>query len=103
MIKWLLKNTAEFRLETMDDVEIFHKQLQKDCEYENYSLTNFSWSEKTVKAGGEELETYYVVKFTYLFNSAKDPEFPYNGVAFKKTEFAPQIENSESSDELEDF
>lgn len=84
MIKWLCKNTAEYRLETLSDVEQFHKDLQKACEYEDYNLTAFSWTEKTTKAGGEDLEVYFVVKATYVFNTAKDPEFPYNDVSFGK-------------------
>ena len=84
MIKWLLKNTTEYRVETMDDVEILHKELQKACEYEDYNLTAFSWTEKTSKVGGDDVEVYFVVKATYVFNTAKDPEFPYNDVSFSK-------------------
>lgn len=86
MIKWLLKNTAEFRVETLSDVEILHKQLQEACEYEDYTLTSFSWTEKTLKPGTDLEETFFVVKYVYVFNNAKDPEFPYNGVKFNKAE-----------------
>ena len=91
MIKWLLKNTAEFRVETLSDVEIFHKQLQQACEYEDYALTSFSWTEKTLKPGTDMEETFFIVKYTYVFNNAKDPEFPYNGVNFNKAELGDVI------------
>lgn len=96
MIKWLLKNTAEFRLETMTDVEDFHKQLQKACENEDFTLTSFSWAEKTAK-NGDEIEEYFVVKYVYTFNNAKDPSFPWNGVEFTKanTSDLAQMEQGE--------
>lgn len=83
MIKWLCKNTAEYRLESLSDVEQFHKDLQKACEYEDYNLTAFSWTEKATKVDGD-VESWFLVKATYVFNVPKDPEFPYNSVSFGK-------------------
>lgn len=82
MIKYLIKSTNEVRLETMDDVEQFHKNLQKEAEEGGYTLSTFSWAEKEVKAQGEVIETYYQVKFAFVFNTLKDPERPYKSIEF---------------------
>lgn len=82
MIKWLIKSTNEFRLDTMEDVEAFHKDLQKEASTNGYTLTNFSWAEKEVKSKGEVIESYFQVKYTFVFNNLKDPEN-----AFFKAEF----------------
>ena len=74
MIKYLVKSTNEVRLEDMTDVEEFHKHLQNEAEDNGYTLTNFAWSEKTLKAQGEIVGVYYIVKYTFAFNNAKDPE-----------------------------
>ena len=105
MIKWLLKNTAEFRVETLSDVEVLHKQLQQACEYEDYTLTSFSWTEKTIKPGTDLEENYFVVRYVYVFNNAKDPEFPYNGVNFNKAELntiSDLVSNTDTNTEQEE-
>ena len=57
MIKWLIKSQNEFRLETMSDVEEFHKEMQKKAADEGYTLSSFSWMEKEVKEKGEVVDT----------------------------------------------
>lgn len=84
MIKWLIKSQNEYRLETMTDVEEFHKELQKEAENGGYTLTNFSWAEKAVKEKGEIVETYFQVKATFVFNTLKDPENPFSKVEYPK-------------------
>ena len=96
MIKWLLKNTAEFRVETISDVESLHRQLQQACEYEDYTLTSFSWNEKTTKD-----DAFFIVKYSYVFNNAKDPEFPYNGVNFNKAELSDVVVAADTEQEEE--
>lgn len=77
MIKWLIKSQNEYRLETMTDVEEFHKQLQKQAADEGYTLSSFSWAEKIVKEKGEVVDTYYQVKCAFVFNTLKEPENPF--------------------------
>lgn len=74
MIKWLIKSTNEFRLESIEEVEQFHKELQQEASINGYTLTNFAWSEKEVKSKGEVIEVYYIVKYTFVFNNPKDPD-----------------------------
>lgn len=86
MIKYLIKSTNEFRVETMDDVEIFHKELQKKAADEGYTLSNFSWKECYLKEKGEIVDTYYQCKYTFTFNELKDPAEPWNNVNYSEVE-----------------
>ena len=74
MIKWLIKSQNEFRLETMSDVESFHKQVQKEAEDGGYTLTNFAWKEVEKKSKGEVIDSWFIVKYSFVFNDSKDPE-----------------------------
>lgn len=84
MIKWLIKSQNEFRLETMSDVEAFHKQLQKEAEEGGYTLTSFSWAEKTIKEKGEVVDTFFQVKTVFSFNVLKEPENPFTKACYPK-------------------
>lgn len=88
MIVYLIKSTNEVRIETMDEVEDFHKQLQEEAEENGYTLSSFSWSEKTVKAQGEVVDVYYQVKYQFVFNNLKEPEKVLDSIEYnQKGEF----------------
>ena len=93
MIKWLIKSQNEYRIETMSDVEEFHKQMQKEAAENGYTLSNFSWAEKEVKEKGEIVDTYYQVKVTFVFNVLKEPENPFTKVVY------PTIDSEEVVEE----
>ena len=94
MITWVLKNTAEYRVDTMAEVEDFNKKLQTDAAENGYTLSSFSWVKKEVKSGGEVIDEYFIVKASNVFNDAKEPEN-----AFLKVEFPKQnVEFQESED-----
>lgn len=95
MITWVLKNTAEYRVDTMSDVEDFHKRLQEEANENGYNLTGFSWTKKEVKASGEIVDEYYICKVINVFNEAKEPENPFLRVEFPKTEAIPVAEETE--------
>ena len=84
MISWVLKNTAEYRVDTMAEVEDFHKQLQYEANENGYNLTSFSWTKKEVKSGGEVVDEFFTVKVVNVFNEAKEPENPFLKVDFPK-------------------
>lgn len=90
MIKWLIKSTNEFRLDTMEDVETFHKDLQKEASTNGYTLTNFSWKEVEKKSKGEVIESWFIVKYTFVFNDSKAPEN-----LFTHIEYTENILNNE--------
>lgn len=104
MITWLIKSTNEFRLETMSDVEFFHKKLQDMAADGGFLLSSFSWAEKFVKEKGEVVDSYFSVKCTFVFNELKEPENPFTAVEFPRLESNPTIEECiENIDEEEDF
>ena len=84
MIKYLIKSVNEFRIETMSEIEEFHKQLQSKAENEGFTLGSFSWTEKTTKEKGEVIETYYQVKAQFIFNTLRDPERPLKSIEFNQ-------------------
>lgn len=90
MIKWLSKSTNEYRIETMDDVETFHEQMQEEARDGGYNLASFSWTKKEKKSGGEVVDEWFLVKVTFIFNDPKEPELPFNGVEYTSVE----IENN---------
>lgn len=82
MITWLIKSTNEYRVDTMEEVEQFHKKLQDKARDEGYTLASFSWTKKEVKASGEVVDEYFVVKVANAFNEAKDPDKPFLSVEY---------------------
>lgn len=92
-IHYLIKSQNEFRCEDMIGVEEFHKFLQEKAETEGYTLSAFSWSEKEIKEKGEVVDTYFQVKYTFIFNTLKAPENPFFAVEYPKT----AVEYSEGS------
>lgn len=75
-VKYLLKTTEVFRLETMTDVEDFHKWLQEDADKQGYQLVGFSWKEKSRASKGEVVDEWYVVSATKMFENEKEPDLP---------------------------
>ena len=68
----VIKTTTEIRLEEGADLEAFHRKMQQQAEDGGYTLTNYSYAEKTKKSGGEIVELWYIVKVTFVFNDPKD-------------------------------
>lgn len=87
-VHWILKNTTEYRIDTMAEVEEFHKQLQEQAAQGGYTLSSFSWTKKEIIKQGEE-DSYFIVKVQNNFNIAKDPELPFFNVAFQTKEIEP--------------
>lgn len=73
-VKYLLKATEEYRLESLEDVKQFHESMEKDAETQDYTLGSFGWVEKPIKEGKEVVDSYFVVKLVKIFDEAKDPE-----------------------------
>lgn len=83
-VHWVIKNQTEYRVDSMPEVEDFHKCLQQKAIDEGYTLTNFSWAHKEKKKQGEVIDEWFVVKVTFLFNDAKEPENGFFEVNFPK-------------------
>lgn len=80
--RFLIKSTSEYRLETLEEVEAFHKELQKQAVSGGYTLSAFSWTEKYIKSKGEIVDSYFHVKCTFIFNELKNPENHFFSVDF---------------------
>lgn len=92
-VHWILKNTTEYRIDTMDEVEDFHKQLQEQAADGGYTLSSFSWTKKEIIKQGELFDEYYICKVQFFFNNPKETELPYFKVDFPRNdELAKEIE-----------
>ena len=71
MDKYLLNNVLTFRVPTVTDALALRDELQN---LPLGDLVNFSYTTKYIKAKGEVIEEYQVVKAKIEFNAEKDPE-----------------------------
>lgn len=81
---YLLKNTIEMRVETLEAVKGLHKDLLNDAAEVGYNLSSFSYTEKPIKESGCVVDSFFIVKAVQIFDEAKDPENhnPLNAVKF---------------------
>ena len=71
MQKYLINNVLTFRVPTVEDALALRDELQ----HTDYAeLVNFSYATKYIKAKGEILEEYQLVKAKLEFNAEKEPE-----------------------------
>ena len=73
MLKSLIKATNEVRVETEEDADNFHKELQKEAEEIGCILSTFTKTLRQKKSKGEIIDEYYQIKYTYVFNDIKEP------------------------------
>lgn len=71
MVKYLINDVTTYRVETVADVEALHEELLSNPYFE---LTSFSYTTKQVKAKGEIIDEYQIVKAKKVFNNEKEPE-----------------------------
>ena len=71
MQKYLINNVLTFRVPTVEDALKLREELQ-NTDYAE--LVNFSYRTKYIKAKGEIVEEYQLVKAKLEFNAEKDPE-----------------------------
>lgn len=71
MQKYLINNVLTYRVPTVEDALQLRDELQKTDYAE---LVNFSYTTKYIKAKGEIVEEYQLVKAKLEFNAEKDPE-----------------------------
>lgn len=72
MNEYLLKVTNVYRVPTVNDALDLRNHIQNTIS--NGELTSFSYTTKYIKAKGEIIEEYQVVKATIEFNNEKDPD-----------------------------
>lgn len=69
--EYLLSTTDTYRVATVQDVKNLHEKLKQNP---NFSLMSFSYKTKYVKAKGEIIDEYQVVKAKKEFNEEKEPD-----------------------------
>ena len=70
MSRYLCQVVETIRVATVNEVEQLHNELKNDNRFE---LKKFEYSHKDVKAKGEIIDSYELVKATLVFNSEKEP------------------------------
>lgn len=89
MIKYLIKNTAEIRVESEEDANSLHKEYEDFARNNNYILNSWSQTYRTRKSGGEIIEEWWICKCVLVFNDPKAPEIPLNNIDFKMLSVVP--------------
>ena len=82
MVKFLIKNTAEIRVENEEDANELHKYYENFARDNNYILNSWSQTLRTRKQSGEVVDSWYICKIVLIFNDAKEPEIPLNTIDF---------------------
>ncbi len=70
-MKKIISVVETIRVSNVDEVEKLHNELKADSKFE---LKKFEYAHKTVKAKGEIIDEYELVKATLVFNDEKEPE-----------------------------
>lgn len=92
MIKYLIKNTAEIRVESEEDANALHKEYEKFAHDNDYILNSWTQTLRTKKSQGEIVESWFICKVVLVFNDAKAPDIPLDTIDFKMQTAVP-IEN----------
>lgn len=74
MLKYLIKTTTEIRIETKEDAEILHKEIEEFCRNNGYTLSSWTQNYKCRKQKGEIVDEFYQIKYIIQFNDIKEPE-----------------------------
>lgn len=86
MIKALINSTNTIRVETEEDADQLHKDLQQEAEKLGCVLSTFTKTLKEKKSKGEVMESWYIVKYVFTFNDAKDPVTYLKSIEYNMTD-----------------
>ena len=82
MIKYLIKDTVELRVENAEDADALHKQMAEEAEQIGAVLTSWNETKKEQKAKGEIIAEWYICKYTLAFNDPKEPVAPLSSITY---------------------
>ena len=74
MIKYLIQTQTTIRVETEDDANQLHKEVEAFAHSNDYTLSSWTQTYKCRKAKGEIIEEYFLCKYVLIFNDVKEPE-----------------------------
>lgn len=89
MIKFLVKATNEYRVETKEDADALHKQIEEEATNNGWVLSGWTEAYKTRKSQGEIVEEWFVCKSTVVFNDVKEPNLPLRSIDYNMMESVP--------------
>lgn len=89
MIKYLIKNTAEIRVESEEDANELHKYYEDFARDNAYILNSWSQTLRTKKSQGEIVESWFVCKVVLVFNDVKAPDIPLDNIDFNMQKTIP--------------
>ena len=73
--KFLIKDTVEIRVETKQDANALHKEIEAFAHDNDYTLSSWTQTYKCRKLKGEIIKEYYFLcKYILIFNDIKEPE-----------------------------
>lgn len=91
-MNYLTQIVESIRVPNVQEVEKLHAKLRDDNRFE---LKKFEYQHKEVKAKGEVVDEYELVKATLLFNAEKEPTH-YVDIKFELEEgYFPALDNQE--------
>jgi len=90
MLKSLIKATNEVRVETEEEADQFHKELQQEAEKIGCILSTFTKTLRQKKSKGEIIDEYYQIKYTYVFNDIKEPYTYLKNIEYNMTNSAEE-------------
>lgn len=70
MSRYLVKTVDTYRVDSVGEVEEFHRELKGDPHFE---LESFAYQQKQVKQKGEIVDEYCLVTVKKKFNDPKEP------------------------------
>ena len=82
MLKYLIKNTVEIRVEDEDAANDLHKEYEKYAHDNGYILNTWNQTLRTKKSGGEIVDSWVICKATLIFNDSKEPLIPLNKIDY---------------------
>ena len=74
-MRYLINNVVTLRIHTVEEVEELHEELKHDHRFE---LVQFSYTTKDIKAKGEIIDQYQLVKYKVVFTDEKHPVATYS-------------------------
>lgn len=101
MIKYLLKATNEYFVETKEDADKLHKAIEEEATNHGWTLTGWTETYKTKKSGGEVVAEWFVCKSTIVFDDPKDPLTPLKSIDYNMMNSADIVAERAAADDGE--
>ena len=82
ILKYLIKATNEYRVETKEDADKLHKELEEEATEKGWTLSGWSETYKNRKSQGEIIEEWFICKSVVVFNDPKEPVIALEDISY---------------------